>query len=259
MGVLLLVLLIACLFVHGAAIACNEFDPNLITLVTFDVFAALMDTPSSLISNVAKILPSLPHWEVESLVDTWLNDYGSYAGTVFDEAVTGSSPFQWMLRSSLDDINADMDLNLTSAEYEALIASWGQLTPWAGTKEVLRRLSAETKIMLAPLSNGDAGTLKSAMEVFLPEVNMTEHFVFSSDFPVGSFKPDARMYAQVPENDNGVAIQQELHVAGAPTDAWGSRDYGLFTALVYKSPTGGPNYPCFVLNNITDLLTIFNL
>lgn len=32
---------------------CKEFDPNLIQLVTFDVFAALMDLESSLLRNVA--------------------------------------------------------------------------------------------------------------------------------------------------------------------------------------------------------------
>jgi FMN phosphatase YigB (HAD superfamily) len=109
-----------------------------------------------------------------------------------------------MLRTSLDEINVDMDLNLSSAEYEALVAAWGVLTPWPGTKDTLQRLAAETKIMLAPLSNGDVGTLKAAMDVFLLEVNMTEHFIFSSDFPVGSFKPDPAIYAQVPEAHGGV-------------------------------------------------------
>jgi hypothetical protein len=38
---------------------CSEFDPSQIKLVTFDVFAALMDLESSLLRNVAQTLPTL--------------------------------------------------------------------------------------------------------------------------------------------------------------------------------------------------------
>ena len=76
-----------------------------------------------------------------------------------------------------------------------LVATWGELTPWPGTGETLQLLQSKG-IFLAPLSNGDYATLLHAVKVFLPQANLT-HTVFSSDYPVGAFKPAAAIYAQV--------------------------------------------------------------
>ena len=43
---------------------CSQFDPAKIKLITFDVFGALMDTPTSLLHNVATLLPELETSEV---------------------------------------------------------------------------------------------------------------------------------------------------------------------------------------------------
>ena len=227
-----------------------------IALVTFDVFAALMDTPNSLISSVATILPRLSPSAVNSLVDQWLNDYSNYAGYVFDESITGPSPFQWVIRSSLSNMNSSMNLQLSTEETERLILAWGKLTPWPGTYDVLAKISNSSSIALAPLSNGDVGTLNAAMAVFQPHT--IPKFLFSSDFPIGAFKPDSAMYKQLLA-DHGVTVEQVLHVAGSPTDAQGARKAGLFSALVYNKPIPGVYAPCFSLKNITDLLPVLGL
>jgi len=64
---------------------CDTFDPKKIKLVTFDVFAALMDLTSSLNENIANILPDLTKDEVQSFTEQWVSGYSNYAGYVFDE------------------------------------------------------------------------------------------------------------------------------------------------------------------------------
>jgi phosphoglycolate phosphatase-like HAD superfamily hydrolase len=161
------------LVVHsqGQQLQCSNFESSRITLITFDVFAALMDLTTSLTVSVARILPRLSQDEGSSLVGTWTADYGSYAGTVFDETVTGSEPFQWMLNTTLAQIDRDMELDLSPDEFSSLVASWGDLVAWPGTKETLMTL-ADAGYLLAPLSNGDTGTLTQAMKIFQPEVRL---------------------------------------------------------------------------------------
>ena len=171
-----------------------------------------MDVVTSLQNNVAFILPHLSSNDVSSLVYDWLDSYSSHAGEKFNESVTGPSPFQYMLSTSLSSIDANMKLNLTDFQTLALISSWGTLVPWPGTAQVIDTLSA-ANIFVAPLSNGDTNTLTTAMSIFKPAAEMK--FVFSSDFPVGSFKPDAAMYAQVPSVSSLTPLEI-LHIAGAP-------------------------------------------
>jgi hypothetical protein len=57
---------------------------------------------------------------------------------------------------------------------------------------------------------------------------------------------------------SGFAESEILHVAGAPGDAQGAREYGLYTALSWNAPLPGSK-PCFLLNNMTDLLPVFGI
>eukprot|EP01039_Chlorochromonas_danica_P006694 gene6694-7401_t len=239
----------------NSTIPCNTFDPKKIKLVTFDVFAALMDLDTSLKSSVAKILPSLSQQQVKSLAEQWENAYGDYAGTVFDESVTGPSPFQWVISTSLTSILQKMAITVTSDEFNALLAAWGDLTPWQGTQEALETIY-NAKFTLGTLSNGDKETLSRAMKVFAPSVTFS--YFFSSDFPVGSFKPDVAMYRQLSET-TGLTAEQILHVAGANIDGWGSRDAGLYSALLRSPPYPKLPLPCFLLDDISELPAVLGL
>lgn len=234
---------------------CKTFDPKRIKLVTFDVFAALMDLETSLTKSVATILPTLSSKDVTSFVQQWEGAYSDQAGNSFDQAVTGPSPFQFVLRGSLDDILSTMSLTVTSEQYDALIYAWGELIPWENTAKVLQQVYA-ANYTLGTLSNGDKETLARAMQVFAPNVQFT--YFFSSDFPVGAFKPDPAMYRQLPAT-SALSVQEILHVAGANIDGWGARDAGLFSALVYSKPYPKKPLPCFLLDDITDLLPVLGL
>ena len=80
-------------------------------------------------------------------------------------------------------------------------------------------------------------------------------YIFSSDYPVGAFKPSMEMYHQVLQRYPATEV---LHVAGSPIDARGAREAGLFSALLHSEPASGLQ-PCFVLANITMVPPVLGL
>lgn len=237
---------------------CASFDPSRIRLVTFDVFAALMDVYSSLHESVPAILKPAGVSEADAVAfaDKMVSAYGKYAGHAFTEAATdGQEPFEYVARKSIAAIAAEMNVDAPAGGqvFGRLLRSWGNLTPWTGTAEVLQAL--QPHFQLAPLSNGDANTLTQAVSVFYPAVNMS--YVFSSNFPVGAFKPQPAMYRQLLDRSR-LAPDEILHVAGAPGDGKGARDFGLFSALLHNAPLPGVQ-PCFPLANITLLPAVLGL
>jgi 2-haloalkanoic acid dehalogenase type II len=236
--------------------ACSEFNPKSVKLITFDVFAALMDLETSLIASATKILPDVSSKNIKTLVQTWEGAYSDYAGTVFNETITGTEPFQWMLTTTLSTTLSQMSISASESQFNALVKSWGDLTPWVNTKESLAKLY-NAGFALGTLSNGDRNTLSTAVNVFLPEVKFTH--IFNSDFPVvGSFKPDVAMYNQVTSTTN-FTVAEHLHVAGAPIDGWGARSAGGFSALLNLYPYPKKPFPCFLLADITGVPPIFGL
>lgn len=254
------VLVVLCLTVSGCTCSvhldCKTFDPSNITLITFDVFAALMDTPTSLHDNIAEILYYLHDDNVTSIMMQWLYAYASLAGKEFDIAVTGPSPFRYTLRESLITIlknnHLDKQVPTDGDVFNSLIAAWGKLVPYEYTIAVLAKVATRYKI--APLSNGDVDTLRHAMSVFISSV---PSWYFSSDSPVMAFKPNVKMYEQILSH---VPVYNVLHVAGAPADASGAREAGLYSALNMDDPLPLPHeQPCFVLKDIRDLLTVLKM
>lgn len=209
---------------------------------------------ASLDRNIAEILPTLTSQQVHSLTQQWENAYGSYAGVVFDESVTGPEPFQWMLRTTLPPILSNMKITVTDAQFEALIVCWGNLVPWSGTTDTLQKVF-DAGYHLGTLSNGDPKTLQNAMSIF---TGVKFSYYFSSDFPVGTFKPDHAMYDQLPRIST-YAVEEILHVAGASSDGWGARSAGLYSALSGSPPYPKQPYPCFLLKDITQLTTVLGI
>eukprot|EP01104_Vermistella_antarctica_P008600 TRINITY_DN2159_c0_g3_i1.p1 TRINITY_DN2159_c0_g3~~TRINITY_DN2159_c0_g3_i1.p1 ORF type:complete len:305 (-),score=55.60 TRINITY_DN2159_c0_g3_i1:392-1306(-) len=233
---------------------CSTFDPSKIKLVTFDVFAALMDLYTSLERSVPIAAPSLTSSQVGLMIDGMVSGYGAYEGSTFTTEETGGlEPFAYVANITVTALVEKMQLTLSSTEFDALLNTWSDLIPWQGTQYTLNTLAASTDLELAPLSNGDADTLKQAMTIFAPQVNMS--YIFSSNFPVGAFKPQPVMYEQL-LNATGYSVDEILHVAGAPNDAQGAREAGFYSGLTWNAPSPGVQ-PCFLFSNITDVLKLF--
>lgn len=243
-----------------AALDCAQFDPKKIKLVTFDVFAALMDVRLSLSSAIAKAAPFLSQEEVENLQKNMIWGYGNYNNAKFTEAETGGDePFMWVANTSLATIipalGMQMQIPVYGSIYNEILAAWGQEIPWPGTVETINKV-ANKGYHVAPLSNGDRATLKNAFSVFSPAVRPYD--IYSSDFPIGAFKPQPVMYEQL-FTKSGFTRDEVLHVAGAPGDGQGAATANVYAALTWNQPVPGGAQPCFVLANITDLSNVLDL
>lgn len=108
---------------------------------------------------------------------------------------------------------------------------------------------------IAPLSNGDRGTLSSAVSVFTAPVQFS--CIFPSVFPVGVLKLQPAMYEQVLMQN--YAISEVLHVAGSHTDGAGARDAVFFSELLREQLQEGDNEPCFVLADITGMPAVLGI
>lgn len=174
----------------------------------------------------------------------------------------GLEPFQYVANATLVALLGDFGISehvpLNGPLFMALIDTWARLQPWPGVSYTLRALAKASagSRKLAPLSNGARYILEQAAQVFVPDGVLMADF-FSSDFPVGAFKPQPVMYEQLAARSQ-LDPRQILHVAGAPIDAQGARLAGLFSALAWNAPLPGVQ-PCFVLSNITQLLAVLQV
>src|SRR5690348_13741387 len=78
----------ACLFslvimavVVESAVDCSTFNHTNIDLVTFDVFAALMDTQTSLLQTFNSLFPGSP--SANAFISKWITLYADQAGRQF--------------------------------------------------------------------------------------------------------------------------------------------------------------------------------
>lgn len=95
----------------STAANCSTFDYRNIDLITFDVFAALMDTGTSLADNIKTALPQLSSTQVKKFVSAWESGYVSGMDRLFNPSQThGLEPFRWIIETSLVQIIQQMDL-----------------------------------------------------------------------------------------------------------------------------------------------------
>jgi len=237
--------------------SCSSLNVSSIEVITFDLFGALMLTEMSMERNIAALLPQLSSANVTKFTDLWLTAYVSYFGKSFDPSLT-HSPFQWVINSSLVDILDKFQLSgvvpQNSTTFKALLGTWGNLQPKSGAAEVLAKLNR--KYQLGLLSNGDEGTLRAALRVFPPSVNVS--LIFSSDYPVNCFKTCSSMYAQA-LNFVGGDVSKLIHVAGSGYDAHGARQFGIFAGALDSSAEHTDPPPCFAFDDINRLPAFFHL
>ena len=240
--------------------ACPDFSADAIQLVTFDVFAALMSTVTSLTASVAAAIPELSApADASAFTSDWVNFYGSNANATFTPSQTGPlEPFPFVIRSGLSSALASRSLSAAyppgSTAFEGLALAWARLTPWPDTAAALAPLSR--RFQLGSLSNGDSETLRNATAVLLPGAPFT--YQFGSDYPGGTFKPNPANYARVLAA-TGLTGRQVLHIAGSPSDAVQARLSGLQAGLVRNTALPAPNpQPCFVLSDLSTVPALLN-
>lgn len=149
------------LVLSGPVPDCKTFNASKIELITFDVFAALMDLFPSLERNIGRVVPSLEANLVKAITYDWVSYYGSLAGQRFTRGITGhEEPFVWMSRSGLvcnlvsassskikilENRRLTKIIPINSTVFNSMLGVWGDLIPWDNTIEVVTKLARTHK------------------------------------------------------------------------------------------------------------------
>ncbi|ODN43132.1 HAD-IA family hydrolase [Piscirickettsia litoralis] len=241
-----------------------------IQLITFDLYAALSESASSVTRNITSILKSkkLTPAQIKQFTDTWFSNYSTtknYNGYIQSTSVAkmvGVQHFQlfdMMLKSTLTytirSLSFTKNLKFSQSDIASMMNAWDKLTPLPGTIGALKKLQ-QAGYKLAILSNGSRQRIQDVIN------NEGYQGIFSyiiSSSSVNRFKPDPKIYAEVMEKTH-LNKDQILHVAGAGFDAIGSRAFGYLTAWnnvnhveLLNSLLSKRYEPNIVLDNLSEL------
>ena len=197
-----------------------------IRAVTFDVYAALFDTPGGLTHAVAELFDRRGHaGDSAAVARAWRQKQREYllvANSLDREPASNRKAIEAGARYTLRDLAPP----LTQDEVRTLVVAWERLLPWPEAADVLTEVRRR-RLILATLSNGDGDMLRTLLAA-LPVV--FDHVISSAG---GKFKPHPSAYRRALEV-LGVQPTELLHVAGAATDAMGATAFGIRTVWVNR-------------------------
>ena len=197
-----------------------------IRAITFDVYAALFDTPGGLTHAVAELFNQRGHaGDSFAVARAWRQKQREYllvANSLDREPASNRKAIEAAVHHTLRDLAPP----LTRDEVRALVVAWERLPPWPEAADVLTEVRRR-RLIVATLSNGDGDmlrTLLAALPVAFDHVISTEG---------GKFKPHPSAYRRALEI-LGFETAELLHVAGAATDAMGATAAGIRTVWVNR-------------------------
>jgi 2-haloacid dehalogenase len=218
------------------------------SLITFDVYTALLDIESSLTPLASEIL----QFEALNFVRAWRRKQLEYA-LISNSLRQGRLSFDLITLRALDDTLARSNLDLSESSRILLLNQWLNLEPWNETPSVLSKIKSRG-YTLALLSNGDMTQLQTLSKKLPP---VFDH-IFSSE-EAGHYKPHPSVYA-LPLDKLHLKADEVLHVAGSPTDALGTKAAGLHCAWsnrnheVLLDPSCSVDYNMQDLNQLLEIL-----
>jgi 2-haloacid dehalogenase len=187
-------------------------------LVTFDVYAALLDIEGTLVSVVADAL-NIAGTEATPIVRLWRAKQLERAGT--SNSLSGSrTSFRDCTTMALDYVARRQKLEISQAVRQNLCAAWNQLKPWPDAVQTIADLKARG-IKTAVLSNGD----QDMLEAVVAHIEAPFDHVLSSE-TCGAYKPHPDVYA-LPKTVLGVSTEATIHVAGSANDVLGAKAFGM--------------------------------
>jgi 2-haloacid dehalogenase len=192
----------------------------------FDVFGTCVDWRTSVAREAAAL--GLPG---EQVADAWRGRYQPQLETV------RSGERAWVVldvlhREALDDVLAELRLELGDSERDALTLAWHRLDPWPDTVEGLTRL--KRRFTIAPCSNGHIAQ----------SVNLARHAGLPWDAILGAeiahaYKPDPVVY-EASVAALGLEPGEVMMVAAHNGDLHAAAACGLRTAFVARPREHGP-------------------
>jgi 2-haloacid dehalogenase len=194
-------------------------------LVTFDVYAALVDYESGLLPHMAGICADqalarslLRSWRAKQL------EYAQISNSLQGERI----PFRLITLRALEYTMAGAGRTLSGGDLARLLAAWDSLEPWPEALGVLAALQ-HRGYRIGLLSNGDEDMLR----VLVGSWSVGFDHVFASD-RAGFYKPHPAIYA-LPMRMLALGRDEVLHVAGSGNDVLGAKSAGLACAWSNRS------------------------
>jgi 2-haloacid dehalogenase len=199
-----------------------------VEVLAFDVFGTLVDWRSSVAREVRTLQLDT---DAEAFADAWRAKYGPS----MERVRRGELPWTKLddlHRRSLDELLAELGLELAEEERAQLNLAWHRLDPWPDVVPALERL--RRRFLLVPLSNGNVRL----------QVDLARHAGFRWDAVLGAevvraYKPDPRTYRSVGELLD-VPPEHVALVAAHPGDLRAAASHGLRTVYVSRPLEHGP-------------------
>jgi 2-haloacid dehalogenase len=193
----------------------------------FDVFGTCVDWRSS-IARAGEELSrrhELAGVDWAAVADAWRARYQPQLETVR----SGARPWvnlDVLHREALDEVLAELDLDVPEPERDAFTLAWHRLDPWPDTVDGLTRL--KRRYVIAPVSNGHIALI----------VNMARHAGLPWDAVLGAeiahaYKPQAEVYLH---SVAAIGLQpgEATMVAAHEADLQAAQALGLGTAFVAR-------------------------
>ena len=192
----------------------------------FDVFGTCVDWRTGVAREAAALgLPGEP------VADAWRARYQPQLETV------RRGEREWVVldvlhREALDDVLAELGLDLDPPQRDALTLAWHRLDPWPDTVAGLTRL--KRRYAIAPCSNGHIAQ----------SVNLARHAGLPWDAILGAeiaraYKPDPVVY-RASVAALGIEPGEAMMVAAHNADLAAAAKCGLRTAFVPRPREHGP-------------------
>lgn len=188
------------------------------SLVTFDVYTALVDISGSLTPVVSGLL-GLDETSARSFVALWRVKQLERA-QLSNSLHRGRTSFRDVTAMSLDYTAERLGHNVNDHTRKELIRAWADLKPLPEADAVIGAVKAKG-YKTGILSNGDCDMLSALAGNFSAKFD----FVFSSE-TAGWYKPHPSVY-DLPADALKIGRSDYLHVAGSPSDVMGASAAGV--------------------------------
>lgn len=219
-------------------------------IVTFDLYAALVDLEGSLVPEMQRIIGETGQ-DLVAVFRNWRASQGYYL--LINNSLGSYIDYNIITRISLEYALQKANLDLPSSAKQELVEAWSTLKLWPEAKGVLEEVKRRG-YPIGIFSNGDTDMVVKVQEGF----GVKFDHIFAAQ-QAGAYKPSPKFH-QLPLTKLNLSGQEILHVAGTIHDYIGTKAAGIVCAWSNRTgdavldPGHGPDYILKDLTGVLDLL-----
>jgi len=220
-------------------------------LVTFDLYAALVDLEGSLVPELEKVIGETDQ-DLVSVFRNWRASQGYYL-LINNSLNKGHVSYDYITMMCLEYALAKAGITIRDDEKRQLVDAWLQLKLWPEAKSVLLEVKRRG-YPIGILSNGDTEMIAKVQKGF----GISFDYIFAAD-QAGAYKPSPQLH-NLPLKQLSLNGKDVLHVAGTVHDVIGTKAVGLTCVWSNRSgdaildPAHAPDYITKDLTGVLDLV-----